>query len=86
MLDFRREAENLETFARHMDAHPRIHVPQPVWDYSSARVLTMDRIAGEKATRISELRAAFRLRAAFSAIASRGRKRIAIRFETRLFA
>jgi predicted unusual protein kinase regulating ubiquinone biosynthesis (AarF/ABC1/UbiB family) len=55
-LDFRREAENLETFARHMDAYPRIHVPQPVWDYSSARVLTMDRIAGEKVTRISELR------------------------------
>lgn len=55
-LDFRREAENLETFARHMDAYPRIHVPQPVWDYSSARVLTMDRVAGEKVTRISELR------------------------------
>lgn len=55
-LDFLREAENLEAFARHLEAYPRIQVPSPIWDYSSTRVLTMDLIAGEKVTRISELR------------------------------
>jgi predicted unusual protein kinase regulating ubiquinone biosynthesis (AarF/ABC1/UbiB family) len=55
-LDFRLEAENLETFARHLDAYPTIYVPQPIWDYSTARVLTMDMVAGAKVTRISELR------------------------------
>ena len=55
-LDYRREAENLETFARHLAAYPTICVPQPIWDYSAARVLTMEMIAGDKVTRISELR------------------------------
>jgi predicted unusual protein kinase regulating ubiquinone biosynthesis (AarF/ABC1/UbiB family) len=55
-LDYRREAENLETFARNLDAYPNIYVPKPVWDYSAARVLTMEMISGEKVTRISELR------------------------------
>jgi ubiquinone biosynthesis protein len=55
-LDYRREAENLETFARHLEAYPTIFVPQPVWDYSSARVLTMEMVAGVKVTKISELR------------------------------
>jgi predicted unusual protein kinase regulating ubiquinone biosynthesis (AarF/ABC1/UbiB family) len=55
-LDYRREAENLETFARHLDNYPSIRVPQPIWDYSAARVLTMEMVAGEKVTRISELR------------------------------
>jgi predicted unusual protein kinase regulating ubiquinone biosynthesis (AarF/ABC1/UbiB family) len=55
-LDYRREAENLETFARNLDAYPRIVVPQPVWAYSASRVLTMEIIPGQKVTRISELR------------------------------
>ena len=55
-LDYRREAENLETFAHHLEAYPRIYVPQPIWDYSAARVLTMEMVAGDKVTRISELR------------------------------
>ena len=55
-LDYRREAENLETFARHLEAYPNIYVPQPIWDYSSAHVLTMEMVSGEKVTRISELR------------------------------
>ena len=37
-------------------ADVRITVPAPVWDYSSARVLTMEMIPGQKVTRISELR------------------------------
>lgn len=55
-LDYRREAENLETFSRHLDTYPNIYVPQPIWDYTSTRVLTMEMVSGEKVTRISELR------------------------------
>ncbi len=55
-LDYRREAENLEAFARNLEAYPNITVPQPIWDYSTARVLTMEMIPGQKVTRISELR------------------------------
>ena len=55
-LDYRREGENLETFARHLDTYPTIFVPQPIWDYSSAHVLTMEMVTGVKVTRISELR------------------------------
>lgn len=55
-LDYRREAENLEAFARNLDPYPRIFVPQAVWDYSGSRVLTMEMVPGTKVTRISELR------------------------------
>ena len=55
-LDYRREAENLETFARNLEPYPNITVPKPIWDYSTARVLTMEMITGDKATRISALR------------------------------
>ena len=55
-LDYRREGENLETFAAHLADYPKIFVPKPVWDYSSARVLTMEMVAGDKVTKISELR------------------------------
>src|SRR5207342_1427990 len=40
----------------HLEPYPSIYVPQPVWDYCSGRVLTMEMVAGEKITRISELR------------------------------
>ena len=55
-LDYRREAENLEVFAQHLDPYPSIYVPKPVRDYSSARVLTMEMVTGDKVTKISELR------------------------------
>jgi ubiquinone biosynthesis protein len=55
-LDYRREAENLEIFGRHLEKYPRIYVPQPIRDYSTQRVLTMERVLGDKVTRISELR------------------------------
>lgn len=55
-LDYRREAENLESFARNLLAYPNIYVPKPIWDYSTARVLTMEMVAGVKVTRISDLR------------------------------
>jgi len=55
-IDYRREAENLEAFARNLVDYPNIRVPEPIWDYSTRRVLTMQRIAGVKVTKISELR------------------------------
>jgi ubiquinone biosynthesis protein len=55
-LDYRREAENLEIFARNIEPYPSLFVPQPVWDYSTARVLTMTRVDGDKVTKISPLR------------------------------
>jgi ubiquinone biosynthesis protein len=55
-LDYRKEAENLDTFAKHLEGYPNIFVPRPLWDYSTARVLTMERVEGEKVTKISPLR------------------------------
>jgi predicted unusual protein kinase regulating ubiquinone biosynthesis (AarF/ABC1/UbiB family) len=55
-LDYRREAENMEVFARHLEPYPSIYVPTPVWDYSTGRVLTMEMVSGDKVTKISELR------------------------------
>jgi ubiquinone biosynthesis protein len=55
-LDYRREADNLETFAKHLEKYPTIVVPAPVWDYSGARVLTMELLPGTKVTKISALR------------------------------
>lgn len=55
-LDYRREGENLEIFTRNLEPYPKIYVPRPVWDYSSSKVLTMEMVAGDKVTRISELR------------------------------
>jgi predicted unusual protein kinase regulating ubiquinone biosynthesis (AarF/ABC1/UbiB family) len=55
-LDYRLEAENLERFGEHFENHPELFVPQPVWDYTRPRLLTMDLVDGVKATRLSGLR------------------------------
>jgi predicted unusual protein kinase regulating ubiquinone biosynthesis (AarF/ABC1/UbiB family) len=55
-LDYRREGENLEVFAQHLEPYPSIYVPRPIWDFSSARVLTMEMVTGDKVTKISDLR------------------------------
>jgi ubiquinone biosynthesis protein len=55
-LDYRLEAENLQTFARNLEGVPQIVVPLPVEDLSSERVLTMDRIDGTKVSQAIELR------------------------------
>jgi predicted unusual protein kinase regulating ubiquinone biosynthesis (AarF/ABC1/UbiB family) len=52
-LDYRIEAENLRTLGRNMQRFPRVFVPQPVADYSTSRVLTMDYVAGTKVTALS---------------------------------
>jgi predicted unusual protein kinase regulating ubiquinone biosynthesis (AarF/ABC1/UbiB family) len=55
-LDFRREAANLRTFARNLESYPRLLVPEPVADLTTARVLTMQRIEGTRITLGIELR------------------------------
>lgn len=54
-LDYRQEAANLHTFARNLAEFDRILVPEPVDDYSTSRVLTMDYVRGRKITKLSPL-------------------------------
>jgi predicted unusual protein kinase regulating ubiquinone biosynthesis (AarF/ABC1/UbiB family) len=52
-LDYREEAANLVLLAKNLANFPRIVVPQPIEDYSTARVLTMEYIVGQKITALS---------------------------------
>lgn len=52
-LDYRLEAQNLIAIGTNLASFPGIVVPQPVADYSTARVLTMDYISGQKITAVS---------------------------------
>jgi ubiquinone biosynthesis protein len=54
-LDYRREALNLVTLGKNLRRYERIVVPQPVDDYTTARVLTMEYIEGTKITEMSPL-------------------------------
>ncbi|HMB89869.1 MAG TPA: AarF/UbiB family protein [Rhodothermales bacterium] len=54
-LDYRQEAQNLIALGENLAAYNRIVVPQPIHDYSTARVLTMDYVQGTKITEISPL-------------------------------
>jgi predicted unusual protein kinase regulating ubiquinone biosynthesis (AarF/ABC1/UbiB family) len=54
-LDYRLEAQNLTAIGANLARFPRIVVPQPIADYSTARVLTMDYITGQKITAVSPL-------------------------------
>ncbi len=47
-LDFRREAENLDRFNQIMEelGHEKIRAPVPCWDYTTRRVLVMERFYG----------------------------------------
>ncbi|HXG54035.1 MAG TPA: AarF/ABC1/UbiB kinase family protein [Vicinamibacterales bacterium] len=54
-LDYRREAQNLLRIADNLADFPRIVVPRPVDDYSSARVLTMELVKGRKITDLTPL-------------------------------
>ena len=54
-LNYEREAQNLRTLAQNLRDFPLIEVPQPVPDYSTRSVLTMERVQGRKITAISPL-------------------------------
>lgn len=54
-LDYTREAANLVTLAGNLQKFPRLIIPQPVLDYCSSKVLTMEYVHGIKATSVSPL-------------------------------
>src|SRR5437868_7853659 len=54
-LDYRQEANNLTTIGGHLREFEHIIVPEPIADYSSSRVLTMQYVHGEKITDLSPL-------------------------------
>ena len=51
-LDYRQEADNLDTFHDRLADYENIGVPQPVWDYTRRRVLVMDYVDGIQVTAI----------------------------------
>ena len=55
-LDYTREAENLVTLGRNLKEFKHLFVPQPIADYSSSRVLTMEYVKGKKVTELSSLK------------------------------
>lgn len=52
-LDYRQEAQNLVTLGRILRKYDLIYVPQPVDDFTTTRVLTMDYVRGRKVTTIN---------------------------------
>lgn len=51
-LDYRQEADNLDTFHDRLADYENIGVPLPVWDYTRRRVLVMDYVDGIQVTAI----------------------------------
>lgn len=54
-LDYRIEAASLRGFSERLRKFERIIIPEPVDDYSTGRVLTMDYVAGRKITKLGPL-------------------------------
>ena len=54
-LNYEREAQNQITVAKNLAEFALIQVPQPVLDYSTRRVLTMDYVQGRKITSLGPL-------------------------------
>jgi predicted unusual protein kinase regulating ubiquinone biosynthesis (AarF/ABC1/UbiB family) len=54
-LNYELEAQNLVVLARNLSEFPRLVVPQPVLDYCTRSVLTMDYVDGDKITSLSPL-------------------------------
>lgn len=55
-LDFKTEANNLVMFGENLREFERILVPEPVLDYTTSRLITMEYIPGKKITDVSPLR------------------------------
>ncbi len=54
-LDFTRERNNLERFAKNFANEPNVFIPKPYADLSTSRVLTMDRLDGICIANVEEL-------------------------------
>ncbi|MDR5590546.1 AarF/UbiB family protein [Christiangramia sp. SM2212] len=55
-LDYKKEAQNLKTLKKNLDQYEHLIIPEPIDDYSSTRVLTMEFVSGKKITSLSPLR------------------------------
>jgi predicted unusual protein kinase regulating ubiquinone biosynthesis (AarF/ABC1/UbiB family) len=55
-LDFTIEANNLHTIAQNLSEFEEIVIPEPIDDFTTTRVLTMEYIAGKKITSLNPLR------------------------------
>lgn len=55
-LDYLREADNLVTLAINLKEYRRLIIPQPIPDYTTSKVLTMEYVQGDKVTKLSPLR------------------------------
>ncbi|WP_029036050.1 ABC1 kinase family protein [Salinimicrobium xinjiangense] len=55
-LDYLREATNLVTLGTNLKDYRRLIVPQPIPDYTTSRVLTMEYVKGKKITSVSPLK------------------------------
>lgn len=55
-LDFTIEANNLHAIAQNLSEFEEIVIPEPIDDFTTTRVLTMEYIAGKKITSLSPLR------------------------------
>ncbi|HLO01076.1 MAG TPA: AarF/UbiB family protein [Pyrinomonadaceae bacterium] len=55
-LDFKLEASNLVAFSENLREFERLVIPEPIEDFCTSRVLTMEYIAGKKITELSPLR------------------------------
>ena len=51
-LDYGREAQNLVAMGRNLEEFELIRVPQPITDYCTRRVLTMEQVRGTKITEL----------------------------------
>src|SRR5690606_39899924 len=54
-LDFLKEAQNMERLKDILRDYPDLTVPEPVYDFTSEKVLTMDFIHGIKLNKISPI-------------------------------
>lgn len=55
-LDYSREAENLTALGANLKDFKNLFVPQPISDYSSSRILTMDFVDGQKVTALGPMK------------------------------
>jgi len=57
-MDYRREGRNADHFGRNFAHEPYLYIPEVYWDYTTERVLTLERISGIKIDDITALDAA----------------------------
>jgi len=54
-LDYMREGQSAETFAKNFANDPGLHIPRIFWDTTTTRVLTLERIRGTKINDLASL-------------------------------